>query len=268
MAKKIKARLFVEVPLAAGTALWLGESQAHQLIHTLRSREGDAVSVFNGTDGEWLAHATLIKKKQVQLSVESMRAPQKNAPDIWLVFAPVKNEKIDFMVKRAVELGVSALLPVITRHTIVSRVNMERLYANAIEAAEQCGRMDVPALHEPQTLDRVLGAWSASRMLIHADESGRGLPIHRALATQVRGPAAVLIGPEGGFAGEERRMIALLSATIPVSLGPRILRAETAALAALAHAQAWLGDGDELPCHAAFIAASLPIEGDPATRAG
>lgn len=247
MSEKIKTRLFVEAQLEAGAELPLEKNQAHLLLYTLRARVGDRVVLFNGRDSEWAAEVSHIGKKDVSLRVQSLRAAQKNAPDIWLVFAPVKNEKIDFLAKRAVELGVSALLPVMTRYTMVSRVNMERLHANAVEAAEQCGRMDIPVLHAPQTLDRLLGAWSPSRMIIYCDESGSGAPIAEALSGLKRGPAAVLTGPEGGFAQEERAMIAGMKNATPVSMGPRILRAETAALAALALAQAHLGDWDERP---------------------
>lgn len=247
MSDKIKTRLFVDAPLHVGAELWLPEGQAHYLLHTLRTHAGEQVGVFNGREGEWSAAVTQLKKRDIQVTVKAQRAPQKNAPDLWLAFAPVKNEKIDYMVKRAVELGVSALLPVITRHTIVSRVNMERLRANAVEAAEQCGRMDIPHLTEPQPLDKLLGGWPSSRMLIHCDEGGTGKPVRALLPTLKRGPAGVLTGPEGGFAAEERTMILSRPYTAALSLGPRILRAETAALAALANVQAWLGDWDEMP---------------------
>lgn len=246
---KPRARLYVGgSALGAGCMLAIEEGQAHYLLSTLRLREGEQVMVFNGRDGEWLATAQEIRKKSLSLRVAVQRAGQKYCPDIGLLFAPVKNEKIDFMVKRAVELGVSFLQPVMTRHTIVSRVNLSRLRANAIEAAEQCERMDVPELREPAPLLDMLGSWDTARTLLYCDESGKGAPLKQLLPVlPPQKPCAVLTGPEGGFSREEQERLRSLPFVKAMSLGPRILRAETAALAALANVQAWLGDWEEPP---------------------
>lgn len=247
MADKLKTRLFVDAPLQAGAAVTLKETQAHYLLHTLRVREGGRVALFNGRDGEWLAEVSGVGRRDVQLMAVSRRAGQKGAPDVWLAFAPVKNEKIDYTARRAVELGVSALLPVMTRRTAVSRVNMERLGANAVEAAQQCGRMEVPVLHPPQALENMLGAWPPQRILLYCDEAGAGAPLKHLLPSLPKGAYGVLIGPEGGFAPEERARLAALPFVRALSLGPRILRAETAALAALANVMAWVGDWEQPP---------------------
>ena len=246
------ARLFVDAALAQEARVPATEAQFHYLAHILRLKTGDYVLLFNGCDGEWRAALESAGKKAFSFRVEAQTRPQRPAPDIWLAFAPVKNEKIDYTVKRATELGASALLPVMTRRTIVSRINAERLHANAVEAAEQCGRMDIPALHAPQALSALLAAWPRERRLMFCDESGGGAPIKNLLPTLAPGPYAALIGPEGGFAPEEQALLRAQPFTLAVSLGPRILRAETAALAVLANLAAWVGDWDEKP---AFTAA-------------
>lgn len=244
---KLKTRLYCEETLAPGAVLGLEDAQAHYLLHTLRGKAGEHVALFNARDGEWCAMLTHIAKKSLQVTVaEQLRKPVP-APDHWLVFAPLKNEKIDYTVKRATELGAAALLPVMTARTIVTRVNSERLRANAIEAAEQCDRTDVPELYEPQPLTTLLGAWDTKRTLLFCDESGGGETIRALMPSLKPGAYAVLIGPEGGFSPEEQKMIRALPFARGMSLGPRILRAETAALAALAHVSAWLGDGDVKP---------------------
>lgn len=246
--QKIKARLYLRgVSLREGASVALEEGAAHYLIHTLRAKPSEHVALFNGQDGEWAAELTRIGKREVEAKAVRQLKPQHSSPPIGLVFAPVKNEKIDFLVKRAVELGVSDIWPVLTRYTIVSRVNEERLLSNAVEAAEQCGRLDVPTLHPTRKLEYVLSEWKADTLLLHCDESGQGEPLRQALPALPPGRYAVLIGPEGGFSPQEREMLKNLPYIKPVSLGPRILRAETAALAALACVQAWLGDWNEQP---------------------
>jgi 16S rRNA (uracil1498-N3)-methyltransferase len=247
MKLKPKTRIYVESPLGEGAHIALPESAAHQLLHALRAKAGDTVLLFNGADGEWLAEIAQAGKRDLKARVLRRTAAQQNAPDIWLAFAPVKNEKIDYTVKRAVELGVSRLLPVMTRHTVVGRVNTGRLRANAVEAAEQSGRHDVPEVAEPQALERLLGGWQAGRALFFCDESGQAPPLKTLLLRLISGPCAVLIGPEGGFAREEQTLLRTLPFVAPLHMGPRILRAETAALAALANIQAWLGDWDTPP---------------------
>jgi 16S rRNA (uracil1498-N3)-methyltransferase len=228
-----KLRLFVEAPLGEGKALAPGESQTHYLLHVMRAKPGDRVSLFNGTDGEWLARIAGVSKHSCTLECERQIAPQSASPDIWLCFAPIKKTPADYVVQKATELGVAVLQPVYTRRTIVSRVNLERMRANAIEAAEQSGRLDIPDCREPQTFDKLLAAWPKDRRLIFCDEGGAP-PLAQALRDVPAGPAAIFTGPEGGFDAHERDALRALPFVTPVSLGPRILRADTAALAAIA----------------------------------
>ena len=250
MSDAARARLFVDTPLAAGTEVVPGPEQAHYLLNVLRLKSGDAVALFNGRDGEWSARITDTTKKACRLTVERQTRPQRHGPDLWFLFAPIKRARFDFVVEKATELGARRIQPVFTRRTAVARVNLERLGAHAIEAAEQCGRLDVPEVADARPLDAVLDAWPGGRRLMLCDESGTAPPATRALAEARAdspggiGPWAVLIGPEGGFAPEELIRLKRLSGVLPVSLGPRILRAETAGIAALALWQAILGDWD------------------------
>ncbi len=240
-----KFRLFVEEVLAAGQAVGLAAAQAHYLGTVLRLGRGEAVAMFNGRDGEWRATIDGIGRGWCSLAVHERLRVQHSAPDLWLAFAPIKRARIDFVAAKATEMGVSALRPVITRHTAVARVNTERLRANAIEAAEQCGRLDVPDVAEPVTIDALLADWPADRHLMVCDETGRAPSVDDALAPfagAAPGPWAVLTGPEGGFAEAELDALAKTPFVIPVGLGPRILRADTASVAALACWQARLGD--------------------------
>lgn len=234
-----KVRLYVTAALAAGAQVPLAEGQAHYLLHVMRAKTGDRVSLFNGRDGEWLAEIIQAAKRGVTLSCRKQTQPQSGVPDVWLIFAPVKKTPADYLVQKATELGVSKLQPVFTRRTIVSRVNEERLSANAIEAAEQSGRLNVPDIGALLTLEKLLAAWPKERRLYFCDEGGDARP----LAEVAKGePAAILTGPEGGFDPAERAMLRALPFVTPVTLGPRILRADTAALAALAIWQAVRGD--------------------------
>jgi 16S rRNA (uracil1498-N3)-methyltransferase len=222
-------------------AVPLNDGQTHYLLHVLRARAGNRVLLFNGRDGEWLAEITPAGKRGATVACLKQTKPQAGTPDIWLVFAPVKKTPSDYLVQKASELGVCVLQPVFTRRTIVSRINMERLAANAIEAAEQSARLTVPEIREATTLERLLGSWPRDRHLFFCDEGGDA----RALAETARGtsgPAAILTGPEGGFDPAERKMLREAPFVIPVTLGPRILRADTAALAALAIWQSVKGD--------------------------
>jgi 16S rRNA (uracil1498-N3)-methyltransferase len=237
-----KLRLFVEVQLADGVRLRLEPSQSHYLLHVMRARTGDHASLFNGSDGEWLAQIVETTRRECTLACERKIAEQGKDDDLWLVFAPIKKTPADYLTQKATELGVSVLQPVITRRTIVHRVNTERMRANAIEAAEQSGRTTVPEIREPLELQRLLAGWSQGRRLLFCDEAG-GLPIGHALSGQSASPWAVITGPEGGFDDTEREMIRALTATVPASLGRRILRADTAALAALAIWQSQCGKG-------------------------
>lgn len=240
-------RLHVANDLGPGLAIRLAAPQAHYLSHVLRLGRGDAVRLFNGRDGEWQGAIEAVGRGWCSVALTAQTRAQTAEPDLWLVFAPVKRARIDFIAAKATELGVSRLVPVFTRHTAVSRVNAERLGANAIEAAEQCGRLTVPEVAEPVGLEELIATWPADRRLLLCDETGAGPPVARALAAarEARpaiGPWAVLTGPEGGFAPSELDLLRKLTIVTTAALGPRILRADTAAIAALACWQALLGD--------------------------
>ncbi len=231
-------RLFVREALAEGAGVELGGSQANYLGNVMRLRIGDQLLLFDGNSGEWLASVAASGKKRMALSVERRPREPEEVPDLWLAFAPVKRTQTDWLVEKATELGVARLVPVMTRRTIAERVKLERLEAIAIEAAEQCGRTRLPAIAEPVSLAQLLAARDAERRLYFADEGGG-----EAAADVFRpGPALILTGPEGGFADDERMLIRAAANAIPISLGPRILRAETAALAALSVWMAVSGD--------------------------
>ena len=236
------ARLYVSAPLDLGATIVCDESQSHYLAHVLRARQGQCVRVFNGTDGEWSAVILDVAKRVVSLKTEGRTRQQAGVPDLWLLLAPVKKTPFDYIVQKATELGVARIQPVITRRTVVGRINTDRMAANAIEAAEQCERLTVPEIRDPQPLERVLAAWDAGRPLVFCDEAGEAQPIAQALASHAAERWALLTGPEGGFAPEERAQLRSLSCVIPVTLGPRIMRADTAALAAIAVWQALKGD--------------------------
>lgn len=237
-----KLRLYVEQPLGEGARVTPDDGQVHYLLHVVRAKAGDALRLFNGRDGEWLAVIADVSKRGCALLCREKTAPQSDVPDVWLTFAPIKKTPADYVVQKATELGVRRLLPVLTRRTIVTRVNSDRMRANAVEAAEQSGRLGVPEIAAPAALSSLLAQWPADRRLVFCDEAGEALPIATALASLPDGPFAILTGPEGGFAPEERAMIRGLTNVVPVSLGARILRADTAALAALSVWQAVRGD--------------------------
>ena len=243
-----KLRLHVDAPLQAGSRVEPGEAQRHYLLHVMRAREGESVLLFNGDDGEWLAEIAQVTRRDCALICQRQTRLQDKAPDLWLAFAPVKKTPAEYLTQKATELGVSLLMPVITEHTVARRVNLDRLRANAIEAAEQSERLTVPEIRQPQSLTACLQAWPAGRGLLFCDEGGDADPITDALARAGRRDGwGVLTGPEGGFAPEERRLIRQHGAVLPVTLGPRIMRADTAALAALAIWQAQLGDWHSVP---------------------
>lgn len=227
-------RLYVEVPLAAGATLTLPPPQSHYLAQVMRRQPGDMVRLFDGASGEWAARVVSVGKKAVIVSLEHPSAPQEAVPDLWLCAAPLKRGRIDWVAEKACELGVARFVPVITRRTIVDKLNVDRLRAHMVEAAEQCGRTALPDMAEPVALMALLKDWPADRALIFADETG-GEPLARLTAPA---PAAILIGPEGGFTPEERAAIRAMPQALAASLGPRILRADTAAVAAVAIWQA------------------------------
>ena len=237
-----KTRLHVEDPLGPNARVTPTPEQAHYLLHVMRAKPGEHVSLFNGRDGEWRAQITDVTKRNCTLVCESQTAPQTASPDLWLVFAPVKKTPADYLAQKATELGAAVLQPVFTRRTIVTRVNLERLRANAIEAAEQSARTDIPEIREPAPLEKVLASWPRERKLMFCDEAGDAPTIADALKGTHAEPWAILTGPEGGFDPKEREMIRALPSVVPVTLGKRILRADTAALAALAVCQALAGD--------------------------
>jgi 16S rRNA (uracil1498-N3)-methyltransferase len=236
-------RLYVEQPLAEGTVLMLEGPQANYLSAVLRLGPGAQVKLFDDRTGEWLAEITDAGKKRVTLRIVQHLREREPVPDLWLLFAPIKRGRIDWIAEKATELGVARLVPVITHRTIVDRTNSDRLLAHMIEAAEQCERTALPELAEPHKLDSLLKNWPAERTLLFADEGG-GEPMAQAVAP---GPAAIVIGPEGGFTDDERTAIRGLPQARPVSLGPRILRADTAAVAAISLWMASAGDWDVLP---------------------
>ncbi|HXS41312.1 MAG TPA: 16S rRNA (uracil(1498)-N(3))-methyltransferase [Stellaceae bacterium] len=242
MSSKLEARLFVDADLAAGQSLALGPEQTHYLKSVLRLKEGAVVALFNGRDGEYAARIESFARNLCSLRIEAQIRAQAAESDLWLVFAPIKRARIDFLIEKATELGAAALFPVMTRYTAVERVNLARLKAHAVEAAEQSERLTVPAIHPPQPLERLIAGWDGRRRLLLCDETGTSPPIAAALKDAHRGPWAVLIGPEGGFAETELDALKKLPFVCPVSLGPRVLRADTAALAGLAVLQALLGD--------------------------
>jgi 16S rRNA (uracil1498-N3)-methyltransferase len=235
-------RVYVEDALSPGARIELDDAPSHHVAVVLRAGEGDALHLFNGRDGEWRAAITRIAKGAVTVVVERQTAPQRNVPDVHLLAAPVKRTPFDYLVQKATELGVARIRPVITRRTIVDRVNEDRMRANAIGAAEQSGRLDVPAIDAPVALHKLFQNWPADRRVMFCDEAGDALPAAEALAKAGRGSWAILTGPEGGFDPAEREMIRTLSVTVPVALGPRIMRADTAALAAITIWQSTLGD--------------------------
>lgn len=231
-------RLFVRKPLAQWDEVHLDSASAHYLANVLRLKVGAEVLLFDGQSGEWLAKIVVAQKSRLRLSVQEKSREPETIPDAWLAFAPVKRAQTDWLVEKATELGAARLIPVMTQRTVVDRVKLDRLEAIAIEAAEQCGRTVLPEIAERLSLARLLKERDPDRPLYFADEKGG----ERAADTFRPGPALILTGPEGGFTQEERATVRSAPNAIPISLGPRILRAETAALAALAAWMSAVGD--------------------------
>jgi 16S rRNA (uracil1498-N3)-methyltransferase len=231
-------RLHVDQPLEGESEVMIVGAQAHYLAGVMRAKAGDPIRLFDDISGEWLAKVAYVGKRDLLLAIEAKLGPRETVPDLWLLMAPIKKGRIDWIVEKACELGVDRIVPVITQRTIVDKVNGERLRAHMIEAAEQCGRTALPTLAEPVKLDRLLADWPGDRALLFADETG-GKP----LADIARpDPAAILIGPEGGFTDEEREAIHALPPARAMTLGPRILRADTAMVAAVSLWMAAMGD--------------------------
>ena len=247
--RRADVRLHVAAGLAAGESLRLDERQSHYLLRVMRLGPGDTVGLFNGRDGEWLARIDDRTKTGCALTPVERIAPQDSEQGPWLAFASLKKDALDVLIEKATELGVGRLMPVLTQHTQGSRVNIPRLRAQAVEAAEQCGRLNVPTIDEAVALLRIADGWPAERRLLLLDETGGGAPLADILRSWSEGKkeAGFVCGPEGGFAAEELDGLGKFPFAVRVSLGPRILRAETAALSALACWQAWLGDWQKKP---------------------
>ena len=237
-------RLFVDAPLAEGARITLSREQANYLLNVLRLAAGDSVIIFNGIDGEWRAVLADTGRKAASLDVTQALRAQEAGPDIHYLFAPLKHARLDYMVQKAVEMGASRLRPVLTRRTQAQRVNLERMRANVIEAAEQCGILTIADIEEPLTLEKALAQWPQDLLLVFCDEDAPMADPVAALRHRAApgAPIAVLIGPEGGFDPSERALLMRMEQTLAISLGPRILRADTAAVAALALVQAAVGD--------------------------
>jgi 16S rRNA (uracil1498-N3)-methyltransferase len=235
-------RLFVAADLAPEAGIWLDAAQTNYLSNVLRLKPGAAVLAFNGRDGEWHCVVEAAGRKDIMLRARVRTRPQPAPGDLHYLFAPLKSARLDYMAQKAVEMGVSHLRPVLTQRTQVSRIKTERLAANAIEAAEQCGILHVPDVLPEMKLERAIAALEPARVLIFCDEDAEVTNPVKALQALPPGPLALLIGPEGGFDPAERRWLAARPGTVRLSLGPRVLRADTAAVAALAIVQSTLGD--------------------------
>ena len=238
-----KLRLFTDQALHPGARISPADAQLHYLLHVMRVRNGDRALLFNGRDGEWRCVLADVSRRGCVVVCEIQTRVQDRVADLWLAFAPIKKTPAEFLTQKATELGVAALIPVITERTVARRVNLKRLRANAVEAAEQSERLSVPEIREPQMLPQFLESWLHSRRLLFCDEAGDAMTIADALANEGHHSSwGVLSGPEGGFSPAERQLIRSHPAVLPVTLGPRIMRADTAALAALAVWQAIRGD--------------------------
>ena len=241
-------RLYVDAPIDEGASIALDASQANYLGNVLRLKTGDGVLVFNGRDGEWRGTLAGTGKRRLTLTIGKRTRPQTGALDLHYLFAPLKHARLDYLVQKAVEMGASRLQPILTRHAQVARVNLERMRANAVEAAEQCGILTLPEIRAPLTLERMISELDPARLLVFCDEEAPVKDPVAALseARNARGgrpmALAVLIGPEGGFAADERAALLKLPNAVRLALGPRTLRADTAAVAALALVGAVLGD--------------------------
>ncbi len=235
-------RLWVEDKLSLDSSVALSEKQAHYLLHVMRCQASEAIRCFNATDGEFLCQIMIADKKKAVIKPMELLRSSETLSDVWLLFAPLKKEQTDFVIQKAVELGVAKIIPVITRYTNTEKVKLERLSASAAEAAEQCGRLSVPEIVAPIELNKLLSGWDEKRVLFFMDERRVGLSAVSAFNSTSKNPVAVLIGPEGGFSDEEASKLNEKSFVKNISLGPRILRAETAAAAALAVWQATAGD--------------------------
>ncbi len=239
MASKI--RLFIDTPLTLGQTLELSEAQSHYLCNVMKLKLDDIFLGFDGTSGEYEVQIIKQNKKHIEIKVLQKQRNFISSPDVWLIFAPVKKDQTDFIIQKSVELGVSKLIPAITRYTISDKTKTERFVAQSIEAAEQCRRLDVPEVERAKSLSEILSNWDSSRRLYYMDESRTGTPVREAFS-QAPAPIAILVGPEGGFSEDELKHLRQQDFATGVTLGPRILRAETAVVSALSCWQALSGD--------------------------
>lgn len=234
-------RLFINTPLSLGQTLELSEAQSHYLCNVMKLKADDKFLGFDGTSGEYELQITKQAKKHVEAKILQKHRNFIASPDVWLLFAPLKKDQTDFVIQKSVELGVSKLIPTITRYTISDKTKTERFVAQSIEAAEQCRRLDIPEVVSAKTLSEILSNWDSSRRLYYMDESRTGTPVREAFS-QASAPIAILVGPEGGFSEDELKLLRQLDFATGVTLGPRILRAETAVVSALSCWQALSGD--------------------------
>lgn len=239
--KNIKYRVYLHTPICEGEICSPNEEQAHYLLHVLRLTNGDIIKVFDGASGEYTAEITQCTKKSCQLLIKEKIREQTHSPDVWLLFAPVKKDKTDFILAGATELGVSKIIPTITQRTVCERIKKERFEAQVIEASEQSRRLDIPSVMPAQELNKVIENWPEDRILFFMDETGNGENVLSSFDAKGK-KAAILVGPEGGFSEDELNLLRKKNFTKAVSLGPRILRAETAVFAALSCWQAACGD--------------------------
>ncbi len=235
-------RLYLSADLEEGAAVDCDAKQENYLLNVLRLGTGDQILVFNGRAGEWRAEIIRSGRNKCNLSIMRQVRPQEAGPDIWYLFAPLKRARLDYMVQKATEMGVAVLQPVLTRRTVAGRVNLVRMRSNAIEAAEQCGILRVPEINTPANLNQVLAGWDPARLLVFCDEGAEMAAPADVLAALKPGSLGVLVGPEGGFDPDEQDKLRARPFVVPISLGPRILRADTAAVAVLALVNAVLGD--------------------------
>ena len=235
-------RLYVDDDLSAGRDVTLSADHAHYLVNVMRQGVGAPLALFNGRDGEWRALIVETSKRACRVALEARTRDQTTVPDLELLIAVVKRSRLETIVEKAAELGAARVRPVLTHRTNADRVRTDRLAAIMVEAAEQCERLEVPAIDEPEKLDRLLDRWDPSRRLIFCDEAGDAADALTALGALTPGPAAILIGPEGGFSPEERARLRAMPGVTAISLGPRILRADTAAISAMTLYQAAAGD--------------------------
>lgn len=245
---KPKIRLYIDCDYSANLPINLAKNHVHYLTNVMRIKNGDNILLFNGKNGLWKAEINFSGKNSCQAILIEQTEPQYSEPDIWLYFAPVKNAPLNYIIQKTVELGVAGLQPIITQNTIVDKINKERMGAIIIETAEQCQRLTIPKINHPEKLNHVLANWDKKRQIILCNEKGMGLPPHKALQNIDSNAYAIFIGPEGGFSNNEFISFSALSDVINISLGPRILRADSAAIVALACCQMIIGDWDKKPC--------------------